>query len=255
MTNTIPEILFEDNNYLVINKPAGLIVHGGNGISSETLVDFLIKHYPPISQVGDDPVRPGIVHRLDKEASGLMVIAKNQISFDSLKKQFQERSIKKEYTALVYGVLMKDEDIIDFTIKRASRGYKMAAMPRNTKKLLVRKNPRNRDRGNIEGVFKAKEAITEFKVIKKLINYTLIKVITKTGRTHQIRVHLYAYGHPLVGDNLYSTHKTKDKNKKIKLGRIFLIADRLSFSDLNNVKKKFSLSLPIKLQTILESLK
>ncbi len=255
MNNNFPEIIFEDENYLVINKPAGLAVHQGGNIAEETLADLLLEKYPDIAQVGDDPVRPGIVHRLDKEVNGLMVVAKNNNSFLDLKDQFKNREVFKSYTALVHGQLAKEEDKINFTIKRSSSGHKMAAMPLNTEDLLTRRTPQSRDRGNIEGVFKAKEAITEFKVIKKLINYTLVKVNIKTGRTHQIRVHFFAYGHPLVGDNLYSTRKTKEKNKKIDLKRIFLIADELSFKDLDGKKKKFSLDLPTELQAILKELK
>ncbi|HZJ41166.1 MAG TPA: RNA pseudouridine synthase, partial [Candidatus Saccharimonadales bacterium] len=228
MNNNFPDIVFEDNDYLVINKPAGLAVHGGGNIKEETLADLLIARYPEIIKVGDDEARPGIVHRLDKEVSGLMVIAKNNNSFDNLKEQFKKRDINKQYLALAYGKVINDEGEINFPIKRSSEGYKMAAMPLNAVDLLTRHNPKSRDTGNIAGVFKAKEAITLFKVKARFINYTFLEVKIKTGRTHQIRVHFFAYGHPLVGDNLYCTKKTKTKNEKINLGRIFLMASQLS---------------------------
>ena len=242
MTN-FPTIIFEDKDCLVINKPAGLPVHGGGNITGATLADLLIEKYPEIKNVGDDQTRPGIVHRLDKEVSGLMVIAKNQPSFENLKKQFKKREINKEYIALVYGKLQNDEGEINFPIKRASTGHKMAAMPIQVIDLLSRKTPTTRDRGNISGSFKAREALTTYKTLQKFVNFTLLKVKIKTGRTHQIRVHFYAYGNPLVGDTLYNTKKTKLKNEKLKLGRIFLMACHLSFKDLNGEKKDFILEL------------
>ena len=238
-----PEIIFEDEDCLVINKPAGLPVHGGGNITEETLADLLIKKYPNIKDVGDDPTRPGIVHRLDKEVSGLMVIAKNQASFDNLKKQFKKREINKEYIGLVYGNVSIEEGEINFPIKRAATGYKMAAMPIQNIDLLSRKTPTSRDQGNIEGSFKSRDALTTYKTIKKFVNYTLLSIKIKTGRTHQIRVHFFAYGHPLVGDPLYNTKKTRIKNEKLKLGRVFLMACHLSFKDLKNEKKDFKIDL------------
>lgn len=249
-----PQIIFEDDNYLVINKPAGLAVHGGGNIKEATLVDWLLGYYPQIKNIGEDDTRPGIVHRLDKDVSGLMVVAKTQAAFLDLKAQFQEREINKEYTALVYGKLLKEAGEINFPIKRASEGYKMAAMPLNAIDLLSRRTPKDRDRGNIEGIFKAKEASTEFQIIKKFVNYTLIKVKIKTGRTHQIRVHFYAYGHPLVGDTLYFTPKTKAKNQKLKLGRVFLVANHLAFTDLTGEKRDYKIDLPEELQAFLTQL-
>jgi 23S rRNA pseudouridine1911/1915/1917 synthase len=238
-----PEIIFEDKDCLVINKPAGLAVHGGGNISEETLADLLVKKYPEIKNVGDDPSRPGIVHRLDMEVSGLMVIAKNQLSFENLKRQFKKREINKEYIALVYGKLQNDEGEINFPIKRASTGHKMAAMPIQAVDLLSRKTPTSRDQGNIAGSFKAREALTTYKTLQKFVNYTLLKVKIKTGRTHQIRVHFFAYGNPLVGDPLYNTKKTRLKNEKLKLGRVFLMACHLAFKDLQGEKKDFKLEL------------
>lgn len=246
-----PPIIFEDKNYLVINKPAGLAVHGGGNIKEPTLSDWLIAHYPSIIKVGDDTTRPGIVHRLDKDVSGLMVVAKTRAAFAHLKEQFKGREINKEYIALVYGRLTPDEGEINFPIKRSRAGYKMAALPLNAAELLSRRHPRERDQGNITGVFKAREASTSFKTLKKFVNYTLVRIKIKTGRTHQIRVHFFAYGHPLVGDNLYFTKKTKDKNKKINLGRIFLVADRLSFHDLKGEKQSFTIDLPAELTSFL----
>lgn len=243
-----PKIIFESNDYLVIDKPAGLAVHPGGNIKGDTLKEWLLKYYPKIKNVGEDLDRPGIMHRLDMDVSGLMVIAKNQKSYESLKNQFKERKIIKEYTALAHGKIMKENDIIDFPIKRSKDGFRMAAMPKNTENLLTRRSPKNRDQGNLNGFFKAKDAITEFTVIKSFINYSLLKIKIKTGRTHQIRVHLFAYGHPLAGDDLYFNKKTKVKNAKLALNRVFLFADYLSFLDLEGKKVEFSLEMPMSLK-------
>lgn len=243
-----PEIIFENENLIVINKPAGLAVHPAASIKKATLRDWLLKNYPDIISVGEDESRPGIVHRLDMDVSGLMVIAKHQKSYENLKKQFQEREVTKMYTALVHGQVSKEGDVIDFHIKRSKDGYKMAAMPKNTEDLLIRRRPKNRDQGNLTGFFKSKDALTEFEVKKRFVNYSLLKVKITTGRTHQIRVHLYAYGHPLAGDPLYFTKKTKVKNAKLALNRIFLYADHLSFTDLNKEQLKFDLDMPTELK-------
>lgn len=231
------KLIKETAEYLVINKPAGLSVHGPDEF---TLAKWLMAEYPRIKKVGDDPERPGIVHRLDKDVSGLMVIAKTQASFDNLKKQFQNRSIVKEYTALAYGKIQKDSGLINFPIKRAHDGFKMAALPFTVK-----------GEDSTEG----RKAETQFQVIKKLINYTLLKIKIKTGRTHQIRVHLAAYGNPLVGDNIYATAKTRIANKKLGLNRIFLIADRLSFTDLTKKQMDFKIDLTEELKNILNEVK
>lgn len=115
------QIIYENEDYLIINKPSGLIVHGGAHIEEKTLVDFLLEKYPNLKNVGEDPERPAIVHRLDKEASGLMVIPKNNKSFDHFKDLFKNRKIEKEYIALVHGALNKDEAVIDFPIKDRAR--------------------------------------------------------------------------------------------------------------------------------------
>lgn len=249
------EIIFEDTDYLVINKPAGLVVHGGGNITEKTLTDFLLEKYPEIKNVGDDPIRPGLVHRLDKEVSGLMVIAKNNKSFAHLKNQFKDRDVNKEYIALAHGKISTDSGIINFPIKRSNAGYKMAAIPLNTFDLLSRRKPTDRDQGNLEGIFKSREAITEYSVTQRFINYTLLNVKILTGRTHQIRVHFFALGHPLVGDNLYYNKKSKVQNKKINLGRIWLFAHSLSFKDLNGKTRNFKIEIPAELAFFLKNLK
>lgn len=247
------KIIFENENVLVINKPAGLIVHKSASSTEKTLADYLVEAYPQLVDVGEDPARPGIVHRLDKGASGLMVVAKNNQAFQHLKKQFKNRTVKKEYLALAHGKIIKDEGFILFPIIRAKAGHKMAALPmstRNDKQKLS-----NRDQGNIVALGKSREAITEFNVEKRWPHLTLLKVNIKTGRTHQIRVHFAAYGNPLLGDDLYGTAKTKVKNKKINLNRIFLVAQKLKFTDLDGEKLEFKIEPPVELKNFLEKLK
>ena len=233
-------IIEETEDYIIINKPAGIIVHDYEHIMEETLVDVLLEKYPEIRQIGEDPARPGIVHRIDREVSGLMVIARNQNSFDSLKEQFKDRSIKKYYKTLVYGEVVKDHDEIRFPITRSKSRYKMAALPETVK-------GEKQELGKI--------AVSEFDVIQRLINYTLLKVKILTGRTHQIRVHLSAYGNPLVGDDVYTTNKLREKNNKKKLGRIFLVAFYLSFKDLKGEVKEFEIELPKVLTEFLKTAK
>ncbi|HOZ53638.1 MAG TPA: RNA pseudouridine synthase [bacterium] len=260
MTKNEIQIIENNENYLIINKPAGLIVHGGNSIKEPTLTDWLIEKYPELKNVGEDPVRPAIVHRLDKEASGLMIIPKNNEAFEYFKEKFKTRKIEKEYIALVFGSLDKDQDIIDFPIKRSSKGHKMACIPKTNKNIdgqedLDEEKISNRALGNVRALEKSRQAITEYSIIKRLINYTLIKVKIKTGRTHQIRVHFSAYGHPLVGDKLYGNKKTRIKNSKINLNRIFLMSSHLGFIDQSGEKKEYFIDLSPDLQEALTKLK
>ncbi len=228
------KIIAETKDYIVINKPAGLLMHGTETEERTSVVDWLLHKDPKIAKVGEDPSRPGIVHRIDKDVSGLVVLAKTQNSFDDLKKQFAKRSILKMYQALVYGEDLPDEGEIKFKMSRSTKGYRMAARPENQ-----------------EG----KIAITNFTIIHHYYNYTLVAVTIKTGRTHQIRAHFAAYNHPLVGDDLYGTNKDKLKNKKIKLGRVFLVATNLAFTDLQGKRQEFSIPLPAQLQEVLKKLK
>lgn len=228
------KIIAETDDYLIINKPAGIIIHGGEGINEPTLTDALEKKYSALKKVGDDPLRPGIVHRLDKDASGLLVIAKTNAMFDYLKQQFKTRRIKKSYLALVYGNMERDDGEINFPISRSAQGYKMAA------------------HSQAHG---GRAAVTEFKVKKHFINYALLDVQIKTGRTHQIRVHLAAYDHPLVGDNLYGTRRAKELNKKLGINRIWLHAQELGFYDLQNKWREFKSAAPKELREILKKIK
>jgi 23S rRNA pseudouridine1911/1915/1917 synthase len=226
------EIIYEDNNFLVINKPAGLLVQPTKFQKKETLIDLLLKNYPEIKNVGQKE-RPGIVHRLDKDVSGLMVIAKNQKAFNHLIQQFKENKIKKEYIALVFGSLQKEKGLIDLPIGRTKKG-KLVAI--KYKKKIKFEKP----------------ALTEYEVIKKYQEFTLLKVKPLTGRTHQIRLHLKSINHPIVGDKKYSF---KNLKSKVNLDRIFLHANYLGFLDLEGKYLEFKIDLPTELIKFLENLK
>lgn len=224
-----PDIIEQTDDYVVIVKPAGLLVHPADSSPDEpTLVDWLVKKFPQIKTVGDEPeLRPGIVHRLDREASGLMVIALNQKTFDALKAQFQDRTIEKEYLVLVHGKMLRDFGEINLPISRMSRGGRMAA------------HSSNYEDGN--------EARTEYFVEKRFSTTTLLRVHIHTGRTHQIRVHMFSLQHPVVGDTLYPLKKFG----KTKMGKAFplpprlcLHAARLAFTDNAGVRKEFFAELP-----------
>lgn len=178
------DILFEDNDIIIINKQPGLVVHPAPGNWTGTLVNGLLYHYPDI-QAGEEPFRPGIVHRLDKDTSGAMVIAKNSKTLFKLSETFRSREVKKEYFAVVYGIVKRDNIISDLPVGRH---------PIDRKKMSTN-SP------------KGKPAETHFNVQKRFINATLLRCEIKTGRTHQIRVHCEAMGHPIIGDDVYSNKK------------------------------------------------
>ena len=174
------DIIYEDEDLLVVNKPSGLVVHPGAGNLSSTLVNALLHHTKELSDIS--PQRPGIVHRLDKDTSGLIVIAKNNFTHLELTKQFKEHSIKRRYIALVKGKVEFKEGVIDLPIHRH---------PLKRKSMSVSFEP------------DAKKAETRYKIIKRFDDFTLLELIPKTGRTHQLRVHLSYLKHPVLGDSKY----------------------------------------------------
>jgi 23S rRNA pseudouridine1911/1915/1917 synthase len=232
----IPTILKETDEYLVLSKPAGFLVHPTQAQEKDTLAAWLLHTYPSIASVGDSPERPGLVHRLDKAASGVLVVAKTQQMFDHLKSQFQARTVGKKYTVLVYGQVPADHGMIDFPIDRGKDG-RMVSRPRRSDDSL--KGLQNRQAG--------KDALTEFWMEKRSLHYSLLDVQIHTGRMHQIRVHLYAYGYPVVGDSLYMNRKIV-REEATKLGRLFLHARELTFTDLSGNQVRVDAPLPTELE-------
>ncbi len=226
------KIIEDNDDYLIIEKPAGLLVHPTSKGEDDTLVDWLVEKYPQCRKIGEDPARAAIVHRLDKEVSGLMVLPKTQDAFEFFKYLFKVRQIEKKYTALVFDKILADEGEIDFSIGRSkNKPGLFAAFPI----------------GSEDG----RPAKTIFKVIKRLVNYTLLEVEILTGRTHQIRVHLLAYGHPIVGDKLY----LKKIPRRTSCPRIFLHASYLKFTNNKGEIKEYKSQLPSGLSEFLQKLR
>ncbi len=235
-------IIYEDRDIVAVNKPAGVLVHktgvafGKNGKKEDdTIVDFLLKHFPEIRLVGDRHTsggssieRSGIVHRLDRETSGVIIAARNQESFSDLKTQFQERKVRKSYLALVYGIIEK-QGVINKPIGLKPGTIKRSVTAKNMKMI--------------------KEAVTEYIPQKHFKAATLLMVTPKTGRTHQIRVHLASIGHPIVGDTLYGF-----KKQTLCSPRQFLHAESIEFTTLSGKRMKIEAELPDDLKEVLRKI-
>lgn len=195
------DIIYQDKDIAVINKPQGLTVHDGNGVKGYTLVNLLLANLDSLSGI-NGVIRPGIVHRIDKDTSGLLVVAKNDAAHVSLAAQIQNKTCKRTYIALLEGVLKQDDGRIETHIERSQKNRTMMTVS---------------DKGRL--------AITEFKVLKRYDNYTLCEFNLKTGRTHQIRVHSKFIGHPIVGDPVYGY-----KNQKFSLNGQLLHAVKLELT-------------------------
>jgi 23S rRNA pseudouridine1911/1915/1917 synthase len=201
-----PTIIFEDDSVLVIQKPQGLVVHPAPGHTSGTLVDWLLARYPGMGSVGQAG-RQGIVHRLDRDTSGLMVIAKTEEAYGELARQVREREVERRYLALVWGRLEEDVLWIEVPIARKLHDpTRMAAVPRP-----------DADR-------KAKSARTEVRVLERFPSMTLVEARIATGRTHQIRVHMAHEGHPVVGDPVYGLRQAKQGKLSLDRETLSLVA-------------------------------
>ena len=231
------EIIYEDNDVIVLNKPAGVLSQNAESSKSPSISDFLVKHYPEIKNVGEDEMRFGVVHRLDKDTSGVIIAAKNNRSFEFLKYQFKNRKTQKVYLALVYGNVNPEEGEINFKIGRSKANPNMQTAIDTKKKEDI----------------KAREARTIYKTIEKFKDYSLLEVSPKTGRMHQIRVHLKTIGYPIVGDQKYFFKK--HKNKDLELHRQFLHAEELNIILPNGKKAKFKAKLPNDLKNFLDKVK
>jgi 23S rRNA pseudouridine1911/1915/1917 synthase len=207
------DVLYEDADVIAVNKPAGMTVHAGAGNYRGTLVNALLGRGQTLSQ-GGDALRPGIVHRLDKDTSGIILVAKNDAAHTKLSEAFRQREVKKTYVALVQGLLKEDRGTIAFAIARdPRRRVRMAA-----RRSLVQGN--------------AREARTDWRILARIDSTTLVEVQLHTGRTHQIRVHFSALRHPVVGDTLYGAASQIRIGKLAlpSLGRNFLHAAKLGFT-------------------------
>ena len=203
------DLLHVDDDFVIVNKPAGMVVHAGAGHASGTLVNALLHRLGNLSK-GGGALRPGIVHRLDRETSGAMVVARNDRAHESLSEQFRSRNVRKVYVALVHGKMPKDSGTITLPISRdAKRRTRMTAR-----------------------AGKGRHARTDWRVMARLDRYTLVEVALHTGRTHQIRAHFSAIGHPVVGDTLYGAPREirAGARKLPPLGRNFLHAARIGFA-------------------------
>ena len=221
------DILFEDSDVIVINKAKGMVVHPAPGNYNGTLVNALLYHCKDLSSI-NGVIRPGIVHRIDKDTTGVLVIAKNDDAHVKLSAQLKDHSMKREYYALVEGKISKDSGTIDKPLKRSKK-----------------------DRLKIAIDSDGRRAVTHFEVIERFKNTTLVKCVLETGRTHQIRVHMASIGHPLVGDPLYGFKKTKFKSE----GQM-LHAKVLGFiHPRTNEYVEFTTELPANYRKLLENLK
>lgn len=222
------DIVFEDKDIIVVNKQKGLVVHPGNGNPDGTLVNAIMNYCKDsLSGIGG-AIRPGIVHRIDKDTSGLLIIAKNDEAHINMSEQIKEHKVKKTYIALVRGVVTANQATIDMPISRSTK---------DRTKMAVSKNGKN--------------AITHFEVLERFKNYTLLKVNIETGRTHQIRVHLAQIGYPIVGDYVYSN----GKNPFGVEGQM-LHSYRLEFSHpITNEKLELEAKLPEYFEKVLEILR
>jgi 23S rRNA pseudouridine1911/1915/1917 synthase len=226
-------IHYEDEHLAVIEKPAGVVVHPGAATGNDTIVHGLLFHFQNLSKAGG-PVRPGIVHRLDKWTSGLLIVAKDDWIHAQLTRAFQERKVHKTYTALVHGRMPKPSAEIALSIGRhAKNRTRMATHPDGRK------------------------ALSSYQVLEELNGFSLLEVRIMTGRTHQIRVHLSAIGHPVVGDNVYSESRYKEFVRKFgPPGRYFLHASKLKFTHpKTGVELQFESPLPSDLRSLLERIR
>ena len=225
-------IIYEDDAMLVINKPAGIMVHGDGRSTEATIVDWFLSREPKAQDIGEpgraqdgSPLeRSGIVHRLDKETSGVLALAKTQEAFVHLKQQFHDRLTRKEYRAFVYGVMKERWGTINRAIGRSPKDFRLRSAERGARGLL-------------------RESTTDWEVLAQSSTHAYLKVIPKTGRTHQIRVHLRSIGRPIVHDTLYAPPELLAKDN-LGFTRVALHAFSLTLTKPNGIEHVFEASLP-----------
>jgi len=244
------KIIYEDENILAVHKPAGINVHVDSNYKEGTLIQKILEKYPQMHNVGD-AARPGVAHRLDRDTSGVLILAKNAESFDYLKNLFKNHLIKKTYIALLQGKLGK---------KIGERGIIELPIARSAKNPILR-IAKGKTRGEL------KSALTEYKILKHFylknlnpdstrstVKFTLIEAYPKTGRTHQIRAHFKALDAPVAGDKLYGNKKINEELKLLGLARQFLHAVSLEFTLQNNGRIKIEVDLADDLKSFLDKL-
>ncbi len=220
-------VVYEDDDVMVVDKPAGMVVHPGAGHATGTLAAAVLAHAPATAGVGG-PRRPGIVHRLDKDTSGLLVLAKTAAAYEALTAQLAARTVSRRYLAIVHGRMKKDEGVVDAPIGR---------------------DPRNRQRMAIVPAGKGKRAVTRWRVLERFPHHTCVEVSLETGRTHQIRVHLASLGHPVVGDDVYGRRGAK---AEAGLDGYALHAARLAFvHPVTQKRMEFAAPLPGRMEALL----
>ena len=229
------KIIYEDDNFLAIDKPAGIVVFPEGKTEEKTLIDLLLKDNPVLKNAGEKP-RYGIVHRLDKNTSGILLVAKNNKSLIFLQKQFKDKRVEKKFIALAAGKVKNNQGVIETLIGRALKD-------RKKQKVYLPTEPGSEGK---------REAITEYKIIEKFRDYTLLEVLPKTGRKHQIRCHLSFLGHPIVGDKMYGF---KNQLCPEGLNRQFLHASYLKIKLPDGKEKEFKSKLPEDLEICLQKLK
>ena len=238
MEQTI-EILFEDEGCVVINKPAGIMVHSDGRSTETSIADWALRNYPETEKIGE-PItlsngkkvnRPGIVHRLDKETSGALIVVKTPEFFANIKEQFKSREVAKEYRAFVYGSVKSERGTIDRPIGRSKNDFRKRTAQRGV-------------RGDI------REAVTVYRVIERDTDVTLVEVRPLTGRTHQIRVHFKAINHPVVADSLYA----QGKPPLLGFKRLALHAKSIEFTDCKGKKRRVEAPYPADFQAAMKVL-
>jgi 23S rRNA pseudouridine1911/1915/1917 synthase len=224
-------IVHEDEHVLVVDKPAGMVVHPGAGQPTGTLAAAVLAHAPTTAGVGG-PRRPGIVHRLDKGTSGLLVIAKTPAAYEALSRQLAARTVSRRYLAVVHGRVARADGVIDAPIGR---------------------DPRNRQRMTVLPAGRGKRAVTRYRVLERLGDFTFVQLTLETGRTHQIRVHMASLGHPVVGDEAYGPRR---RPAPVPLTGVALHAAELAFvHPVAQKRMEFSAPLPPRLERLLAELR
>ena len=227
------DIIFENEDIVIINKPVGVLVHADGHGQEETIADWFSGRYPDAAGVGEEQtlvsgeviMRPGVVHRLDRDTSGVMILAKTQDAFVHLKKQFHDRKTRKEYRAFVYGSMKELRGEIDRPIGRSAKDFRLRSAERGARGAL-------------------RKAVTNWELLTQNAGYAYLRVLPKTGRTHQIRVHLKAIGRPIVGDTLYAS-EAQLTSPDLGIGRLALHAYALTIMLPEGEEHTFTAPLPL----------